>query len=249
MAYSQGGTQTKNLIQSRETEVLRRLRALALTESTHSLQGELNFGLGNTDSKPIRDFLEQHAINWIASPVPPLQRVMVGDVMHYHDEDMEESLGCLCISTGLSDSSNHAATNLAALESIFSFFQMSRYLRGEQNPVTSVLFWEYQLKTEGVSSSPARGSEDGVSSAKELPVTDVNPASIWIPDSEVSECQTCLKPFSFLVRKHHCRLCGRVICGECSRFRMVLERTGKSVRVCRSCYYGHMKECRGGYFN
>lgn len=82
MAYSQGGTQTKNLIQSRETEVLRRLRALALTESTHSLQGELNFGLGNTDSKPIRDFLEQHAINWIASPVPPLQRVMVGDVMH-----------------------------------------------------------------------------------------------------------------------------------------------------------------------
>ena len=234
MAYSQGGTQTKNLIQSRETEVLRRLRALALTESTHSLQGELNFGLGNTDSKPIRDFLEQHAINWIASPVPPLQRVMVGDVMHDHDEDMEESLGCLCISTGLSDSSNHAATNLAALESIFSFFQMSRYLRGEQNPVTSVLFWEYQLKTEGVSSSPARGSEDGVSSAKELPVTDVNPASIWIPDSEVSECQTCLKPFSFLVRKHHCRLCGRVICGECSRFRMVLERTGQAERVCRS---------------
>ena len=69
--------QAKNLIQSRETEVLHRLRCLALTESTHSLQSELNFGLGNSDSKNIRLFLEQHAINWISSPLPPPQRVTV----------------------------------------------------------------------------------------------------------------------------------------------------------------------------
>ena len=88
-----------------------------------------------------------------------------------------------------------------------------------------------------------RGSEDGITStsqAAEIPVTDLNPATVWIPDSEVNECQTCLKGFSFLVRKHHCRLCGRVVCGECSKHRMVLEKTNRPVRVCRSCYYGHM---------
>ena len=59
-------------------EVLRRLRALALTESTHSLQSELNFGLGSSDSKGLREFLELHSINWLASStVPASQRVTV----------------------------------------------------------------------------------------------------------------------------------------------------------------------------
>ena len=43
-------------------------------------------------------------------------------------------------------------------------------------------------------------------------------------------------------RRHHCRLCGRVICGECSKYRMVLEQTNKPVRVCCSCYCGHMND-------
>ena len=80
LAYGQGGIQVQNLLQSRENEVLRRLRALALTESTHSLQGELNFGLGGTDSKAIREFLEQHTVNWMSCPVPAYHRVMVSDV-------------------------------------------------------------------------------------------------------------------------------------------------------------------------
>lgn len=58
-------------------EVLKRLRCLALTESTHSLQSELSFGLGNSDSKTIRLFLEQHAVNWVSSVIPPPQRVTV----------------------------------------------------------------------------------------------------------------------------------------------------------------------------
>lgn len=77
LAYGQGGIQAKNLLQSRETEILRRLRAIALTESSHSLQSELNFGLGSGDSKTIRQFLEQHAINWVSSTVPASQRIPV----------------------------------------------------------------------------------------------------------------------------------------------------------------------------
>lgn len=39
----------------------------------------------------------------------------------------------------------------------------------------------------------------------------------WQPDSDVQACPLCDLPFNFLFRRrHHCRKCGRVICGSCS---------------------------------
>ena len=38
----------------------------------------------------------------------------------------------------------------------------------------------------------------------------------WIPSKDVLTCLDCGIAFSFLVRKHHCRLCGRVFCSQCS---------------------------------
>lgn len=167
-------------------------------------------------------------------------------------QEIEECLGCLCISTGPADSGNHVTTNFLALEPIFTFFQMScplppygvRPPDGIPRPVSSVAFWEYLVKSLGLSSASAQRMSDDIIPAQEIPVTHLKPASVWIPDSEVTECQMCMKPFSFLVRKHHCRLCGRVICGECSKYRMVLEETNKPVRVCCSCYFGHMNDSR-----
>ena len=249
LAYSQGGIQAKNLLQSRESEVLRRLRAIALTESSHSLQSELNFGLGSGDSRPIRQFLEQHAINWVASSLPAGQRLQVLLFSLSDPQELEEVLGCLCISAGMGDTSNRALTNLLALECIFFFFQVScpsakhvsRAPDGLPRPAPSVAFWEHLVKSLGIPAVPSQPSEEP-GALQEIPVTDLKPATDWIPDSDVSECQTCMKSFSFLVRKHHCRLCGRVVCGECSRYRMVLERTNKPVRVCRTCYFGHMND-------
>lgn len=41
----------------------------------------------------------------------------------------------------------------------------------------------------------------------------------WLDDTAVPLCPTCAKRFSLLTRnKHHCRLCGAVMCGECSEF-------------------------------
>lgn len=79
LAYNHGGVQAKNLLQSREQDLLPRLRALALTESSHTIQGELNFGLGNVDSKPMQEFLEQHTVNWLANSIPSPQRVFVSE--------------------------------------------------------------------------------------------------------------------------------------------------------------------------
>lgn len=35
----------------------------------------------------------------------------------------------------------------------------------------------------------------------------------WKPDQDISNCNICSRSFSYLVRKHHCRLCGNIVCG------------------------------------
>ncbi|ORY66141.1 FYVE zinc finger-domain-containing protein, partial [Pseudomassariella vexata] len=44
----------------------------------------------------------------------------------------------------------------------------------------------------------------------------------WQPDAEVTYCPICHQQFSFLVRKHHCRKCGRVVCASCSPHRITI---------------------------
>ncbi|KAJ2770467.1 hypothetical protein IWQ56_002154 [Coemansia nantahalensis] len=42
----------------------------------------------------------------------------------------------------------------------------------------------------------------------------------WVPDAETSVCMVCRKTtFSMMVRRHHCRACGLVICYRCSDVR------------------------------
>ena len=70
----------------------------------------------------------------------------------------------------------------------------------------------------------------------------------WVDDSLVHNCQNCNVEFSFFLRKHHCRNCGRIFCSSCSNFYTQIENkslsmndhfsfftSGKS-RVCKSCY-------------
>eukprot|EP00792_Barthelona_sp_PAP020_P010820 TRINITY_DN4545_c0_g1_i1.p1 TRINITY_DN4545_c0_g1~~TRINITY_DN4545_c0_g1_i1.p1 ORF type:complete len:496 (-),score=153.53 TRINITY_DN4545_c0_g1_i1:94-1581(-) len=64
-------------------------------------------------------------------------------------------------------------------------------------------------------------------------------AGIWLPDDQYENCMICDKPFSRLFRwKHHCRLCGWVLCDSCSSFRLndLKQFNGESVRVCKDCY-------------
>ncbi|ROT37418.1 hypothetical protein SODALDRAFT_334517 [Sodiomyces alkalinus F11] len=44
----------------------------------------------------------------------------------------------------------------------------------------------------------------------------------WQPDAEVTVCPICRTQFSFFVRKHHCRKCGRVVCNRCSPHRITI---------------------------
>jgi len=62
-------------------------------------------------------------------------------------------------------------------------------------------------------------------------------APVWTPDDEAKACQLCSAEFTFFQRRHHCRACGRVICGGCSEHKTLLPAMSKDpVRVCDHCF-------------
>ncbi|XP_060563641.1 FYVE, RhoGEF and PH domain-containing protein 6-like isoform X2 [Ruditapes philippinarum] len=62
-------------------------------------------------------------------------------------------------------------------------------------------------------------------------------APLWIPDARVTMCMLCTCEFTVTWRRHHCRACGWVVCGNCSDCKAPLRYLKyKSVRVCDKCY-------------
>ncbi|QLG70457.1 hypothetical protein HG535_0A03970 [Zygotorulaspora mrakii] len=77
----------------------------------------------------------------------------------------------------------------------------------------------------------------------------VNSFAQWQPDDEMHHCLNCQAPFSFLVRKHHCRCCGGIFCASCADKFARYDKTRVKVvkrsedeeefppfRTCQSCY-------------
>ncbi|XP_034064299.1 pleckstrin homology domain-containing family F member 1 [Gymnodraco acuticeps] len=63
-------------------------------------------------------------------------------------------------------------------------------------------------------------------------------AVTWIPDQASAVCMRCSNSFSVTHRRHHCRKCGFVVCGACSKKRAVIEHIHptKFLRVCNMCH-------------
>lgn len=78
----------------------------------------------------------------------------------------------------------------------------------------------------------------GVNVSFRMPTT-VPSKEQWVPDYKVSACMLCkLEKFSMFNRRHHCRRCGRVICGTCSQKLLIIPEISdrQPVRVCEDCY-------------
>ncbi|KAF5400187.1 Early endosome antigen 1 [Paragonimus heterotremus] len=58
----------------------------------------------------------------------------------------------------------------------------------------------------------------------------------WVRDDDASACVGCHREFSISNRKHHCRNCGGIFCGNCSSNRASTASSKDPVRVCRLCY-------------
>ena len=60
----------------------------------------------------------------------------------------------------------------------------------------------------------------------------------WQPDAEAAECPICAVEFSLTVRRHHCRACGRCVCADCSKGKMVVAGYEDPERSCDDCREG-----------
>ncbi|MES1907062.1 MAG: hypothetical protein MHM6MM_000252 [Cercozoa sp. M6MM] len=62
-------------------------------------------------------------------------------------------------------------------------------------------------------------------------------APVWTPDSAADSCDLCDRKWHLMRRRHHCRRCGRVVCGSCSSHRLLIAHVDveKQVRVCDPC--------------
>uniref|UniRef100_A0A8C2HXC4 FYVE and coiled-coil domain-containing protein 1 n=1 Tax=Cyprinus carpio TaxID=7962 RepID=A0A8C2HXC4_CYPCA len=60
----------------------------------------------------------------------------------------------------------------------------------------------------------------------------------WLVDKEATHCLGCQGQFTWWLRRHHCRLCGRIFCYYC-RNNYVMTKTSKKERCCRECYTQH----------
>ncbi|XP_045537728.1 zinc finger FYVE domain-containing protein 26 homolog isoform X2 [Papilio machaon] len=61
----------------------------------------------------------------------------------------------------------------------------------------------------------------------------------WVEDHTTDRCMMCkISIFSMIIRRHHCRRCGRLVCHACSRHRMHVPTypSGVKFRVCDDCY-------------
>ncbi|KAI9486747.1 MAG: FYVE zinc finger-domain-containing protein [Benjaminiella poitrasii] len=61
---------------------------------------------------------------------------------------------------------------------------------------------------------------------------------VWEMDRQVPDCRRCHRRFNFLVRRHHCRRCGQIVCDRCSsnRIRLSVEELIEDPMVSPSQY-------------
>jgi hypothetical protein len=60
--------------------------------------------------------------------------------------------------------------------------------------------------------------------------------AVWVSDKKVKQCMmNCGATFTVMNRRHHCRNCGKCVCGKCSNVKAILNQ-GKPERVCTMCH-------------
>ena len=66
---------------------------------------------------------------------------------------------------------------------------------------------------------------------------ETTPRPQWVPNDTSATCQDCQVSFTFFTRRHHCRVCGGLFCGNCTNNRLLknLSYGSKKQRVCKAC--------------
>eukprot|EP00040_Diaphanoeca_grandis_P022885 m.123735 g.123735 ORF g.123735 m.123735 type:complete len:946 (+) comp29009_c1_seq2:229-3066(+) len=58
----------------------------------------------------------------------------------------------------------------------------------------------------------------------------------WTDSNSITECPTCAQTFGLLRWRYHCRVCGGIFCGSCTKQKMRTTVDKRVVRCCTDCY-------------
>ncbi|KAK2724105.1 rab GTPase-binding effector protein 1-like [Artemia franciscana] len=59
----------------------------------------------------------------------------------------------------------------------------------------------------------------------------------WQHEDDAVDCPTCNTGFSMMKKKHRCRHCGHIFCGDCLKYTVYSGPNRRSAKVCNVCYY------------
>lgn len=104
-------------------------------------------------------------------------------------------------------------------------FAESHSILGSSPSVASFDNTDWYSQTQSLPSTVTKSQRNGPTSASEN--TEAN-APVWVDDEDCFNCYVCSKDFTMFRRKHHCRVCFKIICNNCSL-------THKKRRACVVC--------------
>jgi tRNA A37 threonylcarbamoyladenosine dehydratase len=102
--------------------------------------------------------------------------------------------------------------NISKIERVNNSNRIDDYLSEEYSDIADLID---EKETVGIASK-----KNSFSVIDTLTGSRQDPNVIWVPNSDINKCSasSCNKEFGFFVRKHHCRLCGKIFCRECSNY-------------------------------
>ncbi|EQC29994.1 hypothetical protein SDRG_12274 [Saprolegnia diclina VS20] len=59
--------------------------------------------------------------------------------------------------------------------------------------------------------------------------------ALWVHDQARPHCNSCTAKFTFLRRRHHCRVCGEVVCRKCTRTVYLVNTSSNVGFACIEC--------------
>lgn len=122
---------------------------------------------------------------------------------------------------------NTLAISVCTMTKSFMFVAKDGWLDAIKNAVQ-----EYEKNKQTFRSSNLSSPLEGLSPNESFQSTY---APVWVPDASVEDCMECNAKFTLIKRRHHCRMCGRVVCNPCSKYRMCVYNS-ELVRVCERCF-------------
>ena len=195
-----------------------RIAGIATIESTHHIDPE-------KEHPAVVQMCQEKMVNWCGSNRRDLGYRIDVECQNRSRRSVLQKMGCMCISSGEKSGSHTALSIRQVLNQMFNFFKLARKILGQTRasrnvaPPISLQFWNEQVKMLPPAQPKVRVREAGVK---------------WNPDTD--HCENCNAIFTFFRRRHHCRMCGHVVCDKCSPNKMVVPGYEGVARVCNQCF-------------